>query len=296
MKFAVRDDDINYFYTPKLLEKYYKEVWDFCPISISVIPFIKGNWKKNIDVIEKLGPGSLDNVIINKILSDNDIYPLGENFELLEFIQNKIKQGSLYITIHGIHHRNEDRNIPHLGNNYGFGAEFYTSRYLGENLKKSIQYLENIFDQKISVFTPPQNVVNKRGFDAITYNNLNVCMDFPRIKNFDTLSILGLKSYLQYLFFKLKYINHIYYKSIKTNNISICPHHRLQPNSDLDSIKKQINYVYKKNGIFVLSTHSYAFDYKMNNNFTMGEIFLEIINFVREKNEVKFVSINKIFD
>jgi hypothetical protein len=43
MKFAIRDDDLNYFFNPEVIENNYRDIWDICSISMSVVPFIKGN-------------------------------------------------------------------------------------------------------------------------------------------------------------------------------------------------------------------------------------------------------------
>ena len=53
MLFAIRDDDLNYFYNPNDIERWYHGIWDKCPISMSVVPFIKGNWPKLVAEAEK---------------------------------------------------------------------------------------------------------------------------------------------------------------------------------------------------------------------------------------------------
>jgi hypothetical protein len=39
MRFAIRDDDTNYFTQPEQLARVYGAVWEVCPVSLSVVPF-----------------------------------------------------------------------------------------------------------------------------------------------------------------------------------------------------------------------------------------------------------------
>ena len=76
MKFAIRDDDLNYFYTPKFIEENIKDIWDICPISMSAVHFIKGNWLENTKILEDLGPNNVSKDIIKKIQDDKQIYDI----------------------------------------------------------------------------------------------------------------------------------------------------------------------------------------------------------------------------
>ena len=108
MKFAIRDDDLNYFYTPKFIEDNIKDIWDICPFSMSAVPYIKGNWLENTKMLEELGPKNVLDNVIRKIQLDNKIYDIANNVELINYIKQKIDEKKIYLTIHGIHHRNED--------------------------------------------------------------------------------------------------------------------------------------------------------------------------------------------
>ena len=72
-------------------------------------------------------------------------------------------------------------------------------------------------------------------------------------------------------------------------------HYRLQPGTNLQKLYEDFDYVHKNNGIFVLSTHSYAFDYMMKDrDTTMGRAMKDLINYAKSKGDVEFVSIDKI--
>jgi hypothetical protein len=297
MKFAIRDDDLNYFYDPNIIEGNYKDIWDVCPISMSVIPFVKGDWPKWIDRFEKIGPGFIKKSIIDEFYKDNKIYALGDNQELVSFIKRKIYECRVYVTIHGIHHRNEDECIPQFNDNYGIGAEFFTNRNLTNGLQESILYLSSMLDQKIEIFTPPQNLISSLGIDSIINNNLNIIYRLPSIRHLQTYIMLGFNEYMKYLKFKLrkKVIDYPY--PLRGKKISIANHFRLQPDTDINSLYASLNEVYKYNGSFVVSTHSYGFEYKMkDSNKKMGLVLRELVDYASTKPDVKFVNLKQIFE
>jgi len=298
MKFAIRDDDLNYFYTPSFIEDNIKDIWDICPISMSVVPFIKGNWIKNTKMLEDLGPGNVSQRIINDIQSDDEIFDISDNKELVQYIQDKTTENKIYLTIHAIHHRNEDAILPEVGKNFAIGAEFYTNRDLSKDLNKAVKHLEGTFKQKISIFTPPQNLYSKKGFNAIVNNNLNMCAYLPSVKDISSIKIIGVINYLKLFKFKLenkgKKIPYPYI--LKASKVQIIEHRSLQPGTDIGELYKDFEYVYSKGGDFVLSTHSYAFNQKMQGNHkTMGEVLKEFLLYIRNKNNIDFVSLDKIF-
>jgi predicted deacetylase len=294
--FALRDDDLNFYYSPSMIEEYYKFIWDICPISMSVVPFIKGNWLKLVNEAERMGPGVESSEYLNELLSNNEIFPIHKNLELVEFIKEQMALNRIYLTIHAIHHRNEDRVIPQFKTNFGSGAEFYTNRDLTADLENAISYLEQIFKQKIDVFTPPQNQINSLGFRAVLNNDLAICADLPSIKRFNTLKLFGIKHYSKYFLYKLKNRKSLYPFVIKNGSLSIVAHQRLQPGIDINKIKKEIDLAHENNGVFVLSTHSYGFNYKMKKgNQNMGEALIDIIQYAKEKPGIDFVNLKQIF-
>jgi hypothetical protein len=299
MKFAIRDDDLNYFYTPKFIEENIKDIWDICPISMSAVPFIKGNWLENTKTLEDLGPNNVSKDIIKKIQDDNQIYDIADNQELVSYLKNKIDEKKVYLTIHAIHHRNEDEKLPEIGNNFPIGAEFYTNRNLTDNLKSAIEHLEKTFAQKIAVFTPPQNIYSQDGFEAVVSNQLNVC-GYPiqlkkDLKSY--CSMYGLLNCIKLVLHKKFYKTKPYPYLINLKTISIMDHRSLQPGTNLDELYKDFEYVYSKGGNFVLSTHSYGFNYKMQgSDKTMGEVLKEFLLYAQKKDNVEFVAMDKIFE
>jgi hypothetical protein len=296
MKFALRDDDLNYFFNPKDIEKWYENIWDICPISMSAIPFVIGNWKENTPLLEELGPNSQREEIYSKIKKDTIIYKLGDNIELINFVRAKISEGKIHITMHGVEHRNGDKVLPNVKNNFSIGAEFFTDRDLTVKVKKAKKYLEDILCQTISVFTPPQNLLSYMGIKAIVNNDMSICGDLPSLRNLKNIKLIGSSNFLKYLYFRLKNKTNIYPFPLKNKELEFITHFRLQPGTNLKLLYKKFDEVHKFNGNFVLSTHSYAFEHKMKyTNQTMQFELEKFMNYCKNKESVSFVSLNKIF-
>lgn len=299
MKFAIRDDDLNWFYTPECIQKNLEYIWDICPVSMSSIPFIKGNWKKNVRLLEKVGPKGVTEVIQDQIIADDVIYPIGDNIELVNYVKNKINENKIHITIHGINHRNSDPILPKLKNNFSIGAEFFTSQNLTDELGNAVSYLEKVFEQKINVFTPPQNLISEKGYLALETVGLNICGYFPSPREIGIYNnYFGLRSLFVTANHKLKTRGQRmpFPHAQKLKKIAMIEHCALQPGSNINQIKSAIEYVKSRGGDFVLSTHSYAFEQKMQNtNKTMGEALLEVLEYVSKDKEVDFVTLDKLF-
>jgi hypothetical protein len=296
MKFSLRDDDLNYFYNPEDIENNYKDIWDICPVSMSVIPFVKGDWPSITLELENRGSGFIDDELIKKIKDDNTIYPIGDNLQLVDFVNKKIFEKKIYLTLHGIHHRNEDPEVPQFNNNFGIGAEFYTSRDLTLPLKESINYLEKIFQQKIDVFTPPQNLLSPLGIESIFNNDLAICGDLPSLKRLSSVKLIGLYNYLKVVYNRLLNGMNQYPHPIINKKFKFVSHFRLQPGTNINQLYASFDEIYKQNGVFVLSTHSYAFGYNMKgSNKNMRNELINLIEYVKNKENVEFINLSQIF-
>ena len=74
-------------------------------------------------------------------------------------------------------------------------------------------------------------------------------------------------------------------------------HRSLQPGTNVTELYKDFDYVYSRGGDFVLSTHSYAFNYNMRGSEKkMGEVLKEFLLYVKHKEDIEFVTLDKIFE
>lgn len=301
IKFAIRDDDLNYFYTPDFIEKNLSYIMDICPVSMAAIPLVKGNWKRNTEILEAAGPYGVTNQMIEAIKKDNNAFNISSNTELIKYVKEKIQEGRISIAIHGIHHRNEDSILPHMSNNFGIGAEFETDRDLTIPLQHSIKILENSFDQKIRVFTPPQNSYSLDGALAVFNNKLGMCGYLPGVRNWKKfIYLFGVENYLNYLNHRMKCkkigFYYPYPRLIRSGRGVISDHCALQPSTDAAVVMEKFKRVSDEGGNFVLSTHSYGFNHKMiKSNETMKCCLLRILDEVSKNNDVKFVKLDEIF-
>lgn len=298
MKFAIRDDDLNWFFKPEFIQNQLSDIWDICPVSMSVIPHVLGNWIQNTYLLEKYGSNNTPKSLIDSIIADRKVYSIGDNTELVHYIKEKIKEKKIYLTMHGINHRNNDSNLPNIKNNFSIGAEFYTNRNLEDKLLHARNYLEEVFSQKISVFTPPQNALSKRGMNAVQNTGLNICGDIPSLRNYGFyMDQIGFISFLKVFYHRLFSSKGMPFpKVLDMNKTKITDHCRIQLKTDLDNVKLKLEHAYKNKGHFVLSTHSYGFEQKMEKyNLTLKEGVLEIIEFAEKLPDVNFVSINEVF-
>lgn len=296
MKFALRDDDLNYFFNPEDISRWYDNIWNVCPISMSVIPFVQGNWKKNTSLLEKLGSNNINEKILNTIKADDVIYKIGDNTELVSFVQDKISKNKIHLTMHGVNHRNRDSILPKFDNNFSIGAEFFTDRDLTKQVKEGKKYIEKIFGQNISVFTPPQNLLSFKGIKALVNNDLSICGDLPSMRQIQTIKLIGIKNFLSYVSFRVKNKTDIYPYPIKRNKFKFITHFRLQPGTNLNLLYQRFDEIYNYNGNFVLSTHSYGFDERMRYSGNTMQFELEkFINYTKNKGDVEFVSLKDVF-
>ena len=301
MKFAIRDDDLNFYYTPDFIDKNLREVFEICPVSLAAIPLVKGNWKKNTETLEKVGPGAITVEIARAIRSDDKIFTIDQNQDLVGYIKEMISTNKISIAIHGIHHRNEDSSPPILVNNFSLGAEFHTDRNLTLPLQKGVQILERCFGEKIEVFTPPQNSYSLLGAQAVFESGLNVCGYLPSIRNWKMfINLFGKANYLKYLNHRVQCkqrgLDQPYPHVLRHKGHAIADHCALQPGTSSSLLMEKFRRVYAAGGHFVLSTHSYGFDYQMKDSRrSMKHCLLEILNEASKLSDVRFVSLNEIF-
>lgn len=301
MKFALRDDDLNYFFSPALIENNIRDIWEICPLSMSVIPFVMGNWEENLKLLEASEPGKVSEETIQYILNDNKVYDISENKELVDYIKSKMLEGKVYLTLHGVHHRNSDSILPEFKNNYSIGAEFFTSQDLSQSLSIAKSHIEKVFNQKIEVFTPPQNLYNYKGFKAIENCGMNICGYLPSVRKGvnETIKIIGLRNYISLINYKLSNRNNPripYGKFVNAGNSKIIEHRALQPGTRLDDLYADFDKLYDKGGDFVLSTHSCGFNTKMlTSDNLMGEALRKFLLYASTKSNVDFVPLNLLF-
>lgn len=292
MRFAIRDDDTNYFTTPAELVNCYKDVWDEFPPTLSLISQVKGNWLYWVHQIYK----DKQKTDWQAWRNDDVINPIDKNKELVDFIKQKVSEERIDISFHAKHHRNEDPVLPEArNNNYVGGAEYFTTRDLTTEIKEEVFHLNNLLGTDISVFTPPQNLLSEQGYHAVLNAGLNICGGgIPFYKKEKDLK--GIYNIVKQLLFKVVNRNSDYPRVLRfKNHNEIAYHYPLQPTTRLDTLIYDFDMVRKFNGDFVLSTHYVEFDYPMvyDETITMKRILLDFLDYV-SKYKVEKVTLSEM--
>lgn len=279
MRFAIRDDDTNYYTQPEDLTRCYEDIWDEFPPTLSLISKVKGNWLYWVHQIYK----DKQQTDWDAWTKDNIIYPIEDNKTLVAFMKEKLAKGKLDISFHAKHHRNEDPQLPKgMSNNYVRGAEYFTTRDLFNDIKQEVAHLETVFGHDISVFTPPQNLLSEKGYHAVINAGLNICGGgIPFYKKEKDLK--GITNIARQLIFKTLHRESDYPSVLRfSKHNEVAYHYPLQPTTRLDSLIYDFEMVRKYNGDFVLSTHYVEFDYPMvyDETITMKKILLDFLDYI----------------
>ncbi len=299
MKFIIRDDDVNFFYQPKQLERWYEGIFEICPISICAVPYIKGDYFKWVYMAEK----DKDNFMKHKeeFYDDDEVHPIHENEDLIKTLKRWEKEGKVSVSMHGIYHRSWDKNVPDISNNYSTGAEFLTEKDMTQPLQDAKAYLEKTFGHTINAFAAPQNIISYSSYRSLRNARLNVCCNIPTPKRIvDFISIFGLYNFFKLSFGRLINPHYLsdYFVMMQNDGFKfINDVGGLYPGGlSIEDVLIAVEKARKQKGDFVLCTHSYGFDFYLPQcKMTVKEAIIKILEYVRNLDDVEFSSLEKLF-
>lgn len=265
MKFAIRDDDINYFTNPEDLETIYGNIWNKCPISLSIVPF---------HASVKSG------AIPPKYWTGDAIFPIDENKRLIKFLKEKIKEGKISIMLHGYSHKD-----------YENGHEFEVGDNLEKKVKEGKEYLEQLFKIQVTTFVPPHNVLSRKGLLAVVNNGLNI-LNIPSFR--PGRRVFHFSNIIPFIKLRIFYIRHPgrrypYVISLSDHNEINC--YPLVPQTKLEELEDDFKFCSKMDGVFCLATHYW----EMKNTKSMIKKFnkfWEYINIINDN--IYFLRISDI--
>ncbi len=292
MRFALRDDDTNFFTTAEQLQESYSFLWDIVPPSLFIITKVKGNWPKWVAHIYRHKQDSNWQEWEN----DNTIYPLHENETLIRFLRSKIKERKIDACFHAKHHRNSDNILPEaVHHNYVRCAEYYSAEDHTEAIKSELGYLQTLLDYKITVFAPPQDLLSHRGYQSVLQAGLNICgggISFRKKQK----SIKGILNLLKQCSFKTIFPDdpYPYVLDFKTHR-EIPYYFPLLPDTPLEHLIAKFEMVRRHDGDFVLSTHHAEFSYKMEHDSrrTLKDVLTEFMAHL-SKYRISYVSMSEL--
>lgn len=162
---VLRDDDISFHTTLKEIEE-------------SIVPLIKLGYKINLGVIpyaiKAINKGDQINYYE---IEDSNKY-IFENSELVNCLKEWLLDGKVEVCMHGFNHsynKMKDKFIPEF-KNIGF-EEAKEKIHLGKEI------LEDTFNQRIKVFTPPSNFANISTLKVLREENLSISANLS-LRNF----------------------------------------------------------------------------------------------------------------
>lgn len=162
MKLFIRDDDTSYFTKVSELEEAYKDIWDFGPINLAIIPYAVETFKQGI-----LGSQHQNQVE----------FFIGENLELVDYLKLKIQEGKINIMLHGYNHLYRQDIGGKV--NYPFGIpEFLYTENQYEKIRKGKVALESLFNVEIKWFIPPSNSLKLETIEVCDLLGLNIPLVF----------------------------------------------------------------------------------------------------------------------
>lgn len=284
MKFAIRDDDTNFFTKPEDLEKIYSGIWNICPVSLSVVPF----------VYSMKSP-----MIPEKYWYADKNFPIAKNYELVSYLKEKIKEKKVSIMLHGYSHKDNPDGYEFASSGCHSDPDAVPLWMSGEEsmyekIKRGKEYLEDVFGVGVNIFVPPHNTISKEGIKAVIKNGMNLAVapSFyfnKRPWNFQTLRV----SLKRKIFKKINGEEPPYVLDFGDHKEIRC--YPLTPPVSFEVLKEKFDFAYKHNGIFCLATHYWEFDAMMEREHgkKQKEIFDKFWRDVCLK-EQKFSTVNEL--
>lgn len=157
--FIIRDDDLNFFTRPFMLEKLYNKAWtNGFKVSFCVVPCQKA--------IPDL-PHARAFFVPPEARGTGRYYSISENQNLVDYLNHKISNGEVSIALHGYSHEYWD--------NRGL-AEFAITQTteLERRIKVGLHILRKDFDQKVRVFVPPNESLSSEALKIVKNHDLVV--------------------------------------------------------------------------------------------------------------------------
>lgn len=292
MKCIIRDDDTCALTRPEELEECYGFLPEYVPVCLSVTPFrIPGKtWK--IDSALKNVPVALDT-----------------NLELVAYLRDQINNGRIDVAMHGYHHVSvtvdSKGNIVALPDYDNLKRPWWREYLYGNGLEMKTsqgkKYLERLLHNKVLTFVPPGNAISKEGLGAIMQCQLNLVgspglgAGFTENRPFDPLSFMNA---IKRKIWKTRHKNHTRYPFVYrfSGGHKEIDYYTLNPSSDINDLKRQIDFVHEVDGVFVLGVHYHAFSSRLKSGKTVEYALHSLLDHIAQKDNVEYISYRELWE
>lgn len=229
IKFAIRDDDLNYFTKIEDIERVYAQLGDF-PVSFAVIPTVT-------DVSTKgRCPDTHGNTIPRWV---------GDNQELILWLKTKIHKGQADALLHGITHGYQFKGGKRLAE-----MQWRKEPNLKEEILEKKERLSSLLDYPVTVFVAPSNKISKYGIKCIAANGMHYSGIVPAEFQRD-ITIRNMCNYVKRWYYRVKdklpYPNVMQYSGHREINACLL--------QGYDYLVKMFNYCKKMNSPMVVNVH-----------------------------------------
>jgi len=230
MDLIFRDDDICFFTEKKDLEKIYGGLWDKgIKICLSTIPFVDSGIKAN----ERFRRMDFEfDPLIPKGKGGKGHFSIAKNRPLCRFLNKKIEEGLVEVSMHGFSHDLHPIEEFNSGNR----------QELQKKLNAGMQFLQEAFPEaEIKTFVAPYGKISNTAKSILLENKFNVCIDSSSI-----FSPVYMKTGNNYFFQKSNFIFDPFLGNCTAKKCS----------EKASSFMKKTN----KKGLAIIANHYWEFD------------------------------------
>jgi hypothetical protein len=288
MKCIIRDDDTCALTRVEELENCYGSV--DVPVCLSVTPFrIPGEY-----------PGYTGDAA-------GKPQALERNRELVAYLKEGYTNKKYDFAMHGYHHvhwQGEAGEPAGLDPDFSDTGRPWWREYLYGNdlLNKTAegkQYLERVLDCRITTFVPPGNAISRQGLEAVICHGLNL-IGVPKLRLFGNpqrpSSINNYLNAARRMFWRLRHVRCNKYPFVLDfGDHKEVDYYLLYPSTDLGKLMEDIDFVHSVDGIFILSTHYYAFDRKIASGETIRDALGKVLEYLHAKDGVDFIDYHELW-
>lgn len=269
MKFAIRDDDTSFFTNPEELIQAYDGIWDEVPISLSVVPF---HGRMRTKAIPR-----------DYWAESPELYPIGDNTELVACLREQISRGRISIMLHGYSHVDG----PH-------GHEFLGGTELEHKVREGKQYLERIFGTSVRAFVPPHNALSAAGYRGVIKAGLDIVQIVHFRRGRRPFALRNLPQLTRVLWAKFAW-KHRYPYVLDFGSHREVAHRSLTPSVSFQSLADELEFCHRRRGVFVVATHYWELSQTTRDRLTLRCALERLVDRAREL-ETQFCTVNQAFE
>lgn len=288
VKYAlIRDDDVNFFTSPDMLDKIYREIFSMdIPVNLSIIPYVKTSIKIKNNPYSEFN-GLTYEPFIPKEYHNNDLcFSVYENSELVHFVKD-VKE-LIEIIQHGFSHSPNEfssMNMIELKRKIINGTKI---------LKRAFEAAPNFFSAPYDDYSPLSLLLLKKHFYGATYDE------------FTLRNMLSLRYGTKIPFDMIPcYLNAMKRgdEFFVSDNFLLLGHKgiSINPFVDVDKFKCDFKEYFKKQKIITIMQHYWEYFYFKEQgcigdsiNKKLFDTFVETIQWLKGR-DVKFLTVSQLY-